>query len=172
MCSALSGNLHFLQIVQRFLGIPRKHANLQIGALSKDPQKVQRFLGSPYGAVRNICDTFNVWTFAKHSIFFCRTRFGGKSGLLFVTNSTSLISTSSFKKWYTIFPESAAPPRIPRKCCTICRKRKFPDSVEHIHVHCTFPSSIYPKFFFQGKFTLFCQWFLNVDKIYTEESYM
>ena len=47
ICSALSKNLRFLQIAQHFLGIPRKRANLQIGTLSGNPQKVLRFLGMP-----------------------------------------------------------------------------------------------------------------------------
>ena len=47
ICSALSGNLGFLQKAQRFLGFPRKRDNVQFGMLSRDPQKAQCFLGIP-----------------------------------------------------------------------------------------------------------------------------
>ena len=47
ICSALSRNLRFLQIAQRFLRIPRKRANVQIGALSGNPQMALHFLGIP-----------------------------------------------------------------------------------------------------------------------------
>ena len=101
--------------------------------LSGNPQRVQHFLGSPDGAAQK------VGCLNKHKTFdvFCRMRFGRKSGLLFVINSTSLVPTSSSEKWCTIwraseiaahsenfqkalchwgFPESTVPLGIPRKC--------------------------------------------------------